>query len=100
MQGPYLIALCGCPFQGPEHIGGHAMVNYLRLFIPDLRNVVRTFVSLSLLCPHAKNDTLECNKRNGILHWAFLSIVCDSTDGSVAVAAILKYHSRFGDQPV
>ncbi|ETO66256.1 hypothetical protein F444_16505 [Phytophthora nicotianae P1976] len=126
-----VIAHCGA--QG--HRGEQAMVNHLRrLFhIPDIRGVVHTYVSTCLLRPHVKGgkmirrpwgETIECNERNGVLHWDFLSpgesfgdskyllvlkdhathfcelVVCDAADSAVATAAILDWHSRFGAPPV
>ncbi|POM63297.1 hypothetical protein PHPALM_27403, partial [Phytophthora palmivora] len=126
-----VIAHCGA--QG--HRGEQAMVNHLRkLFhIPDLRNVVHTFVSTCMLCPHVKggkmikrpwSETIDCNERNGVLHWDFLSlgdsfgdskyllvlkdhathfcelVVGDAADSAVATAAILDWHSRFGAPPM
>ncbi|OWZ09958.1 hypothetical protein PHMEG_00017261 [Phytophthora megakarya] len=126
-----VIAHCGA--QG--HRGEQAMVNHLRsLFhIADVHRVVHAFVSGCLLCPHVKGgrivrrpwgETIECNDRNGVLHWDFLFVgesfnddkyllvlkdhathfcelvVCDSADSAVATTAILDWHSRFGAPPV
>lgn len=130
-QRPCVIAHCGA--QG--HRGETAMVNHLRrvFHIPNIRGVVHAFVSTCLLCQHVKgaktihrpwSETIECNERNGVLHWDFLSmgesfgtskyllvlkdhamhfcelVVCDAADSAVATAAILDWHSRFGVPPV
>ncbi|OWY94864.1 hypothetical protein PHMEG_00035287 [Phytophthora megakarya] len=106
------------------HRGEQAMVNHLRrvFHIADLRNVVHAFVSTCMLCPHVEggkmirrpwSETIECNERNGVLHWDFLSlgesfgdskyllvlkdhgthfcelVVGDAADSAVATAAIL-----------
>ncbi|OWZ17724.1 hypothetical protein PHMEG_0008293 [Phytophthora megakarya] len=126
-----VIAHCGA--QG--HRGEQAMVNHLRrvFHISELRSVVYSFVASCLLFSHVKggkmirrpwSETIECNERNGTLHWDFLSlgesfgeskyllvpkdhathfcelVVCDAADSTVATTTILDWHSRFGAPPV
>ncbi|POM77265.1 Hypothetical protein PHPALM_5378 [Phytophthora palmivora] len=121
-----VIAHCGA--QG--HRGEQAMVNHLRK-LPTKRRA--HIVSTCMLCPHVKggkmikrpwSETIDCNERNGVLHWDFLSlgdsfgdskyllvlkdhathfcelVVGDAADSAVATAAILDWHSRFGAPPM
>ncbi|OWZ16601.1 hypothetical protein PHMEG_0009585 [Phytophthora megakarya] len=86
-----------------------------------------------MLRPHVKggtlikrlwSETINCNERNGVLHWDFLSlgdsfgcnkyllvlkdhathfcelVVGDAACSGVATAAILDWHSRFGAPPL
>ncbi|OWZ10708.1 hypothetical protein PHMEG_00016398 [Phytophthora megakarya] len=68
-----------------DHPGEQAMVNHVRrvFHISELRTVVHYFVASCLLGPHVKggkmirrpwSETIECNERNGTLHWDFLSL--------------------------
>lgn len=125
-----IIAHCGA--QG--HRGQHAMVEHLRrLFAIDhLEAVVSSFVGQCLLCLHSKggkiiprpwSETIECDVRNGVLHFDFLYmgksygdskyllvlkdhathfcelVVTDTADSRAVVDALLAWHSRFGIPP-
>ncbi|OWZ03761.1 hypothetical protein PHMEG_00024452, partial [Phytophthora megakarya] len=76
-----VIAHCGA--QG--HRGERGMVNHLRgLFhTADIHRVIHAFVSGCLLCPYVKGgrivrrpwgETIECDQRNGVLHWDFIFV--------------------------
>ncbi|OWZ08102.1 hypothetical protein PHMEG_00019407 [Phytophthora megakarya] len=126
-----IIAHCGQ--QG--HRGQAAMTTHLnRIFeIENLSATANKFVASCLMCCHVKGgrvvkrpwgETIDCNQRNGVLHFDFLYLgesfgeakyllvlkdhathfveltVCDSANSTATVEAILSWHSRYGVPPI
>jgi hypothetical protein len=125
-----IIAHCGA--QG--HRDQKAMIAHLqRLFVIDhLAATVSKFVNNCLLCLHCRGgkiiprpwgEVIDCNTRNGVLHFDFLYmgesygdskyllvlkdhathycelVVADAADSSITTEALLDWHSRFGIPP-
>ncbi|OWZ15878.1 hypothetical protein PHMEG_00010406 [Phytophthora megakarya] len=121
--------LCIIAHCGPQgHRGQHAMVAHLnRMFkIADLSTVVSRFTKRGKDGQKTLGvgETIECDERNGVLHFDFLYlgesfgdskyvlvlkdhathfvelVICDNANSSVTAEAILAWHSRFGAPPL
>ncbi|KAE9028490.1 hypothetical protein PR003_g12363 [Phytophthora rubi] len=127
-----LCIVADCGSQG--HRGQKAMLNHhQRLFVIDhLKETVVKFVKDCLLCLHCRGgriiprpwgEVIDCNARNEVLHFDFLSmgasygdskyllvfkdhathycelVVADTADSRVTTEALLAWHSRFGIPP-
>lgn len=124
-----LCVISHCGIQG--HRGQTAMTTTLAsvFHIVNLKTVVECFLKKCLLCNHVKggrmvqrpwSETIECNERNGVIHFDFLSleesydgneyllvikdhathfcelVICGKADSAAAVSGLLDWYSRFG----
>ena len=124
-----LLVIAHCGPQGHRGRSALMLIMNKRFLVSNMRALADAFLAGCLMCQHVKGgkvvmrpwaETLQCNERNGALHWDYIQlgdtyggfkyllvlkdeathycelVPCSVPSSTVTVEAILDWHSRFG----